>query len=97
MLNLVFNLYLLREKGLELCSALQLRGNTEAKELPFIPAFLFYVGEEGGVLLTKRRPFLSQALSNPTARYKLLHCVQVQICAIAPYIFKFGLSRYGSR
>ena len=86
MLNLVFNLYLLREKGLELCSALQLRGNTEAKELPFISAFLFYLGEEGGVLLTKRRPFLSQALSNPTARERLLHCVQVKFDAIAPQV-----------
>ena len=41
-----------------MCSALQLRGNAEAKELPFISAFLFSLGEEG-VLLTKRRPFLS--------------------------------------
>ncbi|MFC2345163.1 hypothetical protein, partial [Campylobacter sp.] len=56
-------------------SALQLRGNAEAKELPFISAFLFYLGEEG-VLLTKRRPFLSQTLSNPTAREKLLRCAQ---------------------
>ena len=37
-----------RGKGLELCSALQLRGNAEAKELPFISAFLFSLGEEGG-------------------------------------------------
>ena len=49
---------------------------SEAKELPFISAFIFSLGEEG-VLLTKRRPFLSQALSNPTAREKLLRYAQV--------------------
>ena len=27
----------------------------------------------------ERRPFLSQALSNPTARERLLHCVQVYL------------------
>ena len=30
-----------------------------------------------GALLKKRRPFLSQALSNPTVRYKLLRYAQV--------------------
>ncbi|WP_298057806.1 hypothetical protein, partial [uncultured Campylobacter sp.] len=29
-----------------------------------------------GILLTKRRPFLSQALSNPTARERLLRYAQ---------------------
>ncbi len=51
MLNLVFKFdtmlesifFLLRGKGLELRSALQLRGKAEAKELPFF----FYLGEEG--------------------------------------------------
>ncbi len=52
-LNLVlctklFAQFLLRGKGLELRSALQLRGNAEAKELPFISAFFFSLGEERG-------------------------------------------------
>ncbi|WP_299029186.1 hypothetical protein, partial [uncultured Campylobacter sp.] len=46
---------------------------------------------------TKRRPFLSQALSNPTAREKLLHCVQVKFGAIAPHVFKFAFLWCGSR
>ena len=75
-LYIKFNLFLLRGKGLKLRSASQLRGKAEAKELPFISAFIFSLGEEG-VLLTKRRPFLSQALSNPTAREKLLRYAQV--------------------
>ena len=59
-------------------SASTRRGNAEAKELPFISAFLFsFLWERKGVLLTKRRPFLSQTLSNPTAREKLLRCAQV--------------------
>ena len=53
---------------LKLRSALQLRSVAEAKELPF--SFLW---ERKGVLLTKRRPFLSQALSNPTARSRWRH------------------------
>ena len=55
-------------------SASTRRGKAEVKELPF--SFLW---ERKGVLLTKRRLFLSQALSNPTARERLLHCVQVYL------------------
>ena len=50
---------------------LQLRGKAEAKELPFS-----FFRERKGILLTKRRPFLSQALSNPTARERLLRYAQ---------------------
>ena len=50
------------------------------------------LGEEG-VLLTKRRPFLSQALSNPTARSRRRHCFA---CAKRRK-FKFTFSRCGSR
>jgi len=55
MLNLVFKFdtmlesifFLLRGKGLELRSALQLRGKAEAKELPFS-----FFRERKGILLT---------------------------------------------
>ena len=57
--------------------------------------FFFFSGEEG-VLLTKRRPFLSQALSNPTAREKLLHFVQVYL-ALKRCVFKCTFLRCGSR
>ena len=87
---LYFNIliFLLRRKGLELRSALQLRSVAEAKELPF--PFLW--GRKGGLLRSvcsyeqsevERRPFLSQALSNPTAREMLLHFVQVKFDACA--------------
>ena len=59
---------------LKLRSALQLRSVAEAKELPF--SFLW---ERKGVLLTKRRPFLPQAFSNPTAREMLLRFAQVYL------------------
>ena len=71
-------------------SASTRRGKAEAKELPFVSTFLFSSGEEGGVLLTKRRPFLSQALSNPTAREMLLHYVQVYL-ALSRRKFKFDV------
>jgi len=35
-----------------------------------------FLWERKGILLTKRRPFLSQALSNPTARERLLRYAQ---------------------
>ena len=50
---------------------LQLRDKAEVKELPFS-----FFRERKGILLTKRRPFLSQALSNPTARERLLRYAQ---------------------
>ena len=62
-INLIF---LLRGKGLNcalLCSC-------EAKPTQN------FLWERKGILLTKRRPFLSQALSNPTARERLLRYAQ---------------------
>ena len=70
-------------------SASTRRGKAEAKELPFVSTFLFSLGEEG-VLLTKRRLFLSHALSNPTAREMLLHYVQVYL-ALSRRKFKFDV------
>jgi len=86
----IFNIliFLLRGRGLELRSALQLSKrveaqgeHSEAKELPF--SFLwerrFYLRSVCSYERSEveRRPFLSQALSNPTARYKLLRYAQV--------------------
>ena len=47
----------------------------EAKPKQKSSLFLFF-RERKGILLTKRRPFLSQALSNPTARERLLRYAQ---------------------
>ena len=96
MLNLVFNLYLLREKGLELCSALQLRGNTEAKELPFISAFLFYLGEEGGYYLRSVAP--SSPKPSPTPLHVRGCCTACRLnLTLSHRRFKFAFSRCGSR
>ena len=70
-LRLFFTLY--KGAGGLNCALLYSCERSEAKELPFVSTFLFSLGEEG-VLLTKRRPFLSQALSNPTAREMWRHC-----------------------
>ena len=52
--------------------------------------YLFsFLWERKGFLLTKRRPFLSHTLSNPTARERLLHYVQVLFGAYAPNVLKF--------
>ena len=53
--------------------------------------FFFFSGEEG-VLLTKRRPFLSQALSNPTARERLLRYAQFYL-VLERRKFKFDVFR----
>ena len=68
-------------------SASTRRGKAEAKELPFVSAFLFFLGGGRGfylrsvaflcvVLRTRncRRQTLSQTLSNPTAREMWRHC-----------------------
>ena len=68
----LFSFSVLSGKGLELRTALQLRAQ-RSKRAPFYVRFSLFMGEEGG-LLTKRRPFLSQALSNPTARSRWRHC-----------------------
>ncbi len=72
--------------GLELCFTV---ASKTSKIALFGIHFSFYFGRGRGFYLrsacsyerseVERRPFLSQALSNPTAREKLLHCVQVYL------------------
>ena len=84
----VYLIFLVKGEGAKLRSALQLSKrmqaqgeHSEAKELPF--SFLwerrFYLRSVCSYERSEveRRPFLSQALSNPTARYKLLRYAQV--------------------
>ena len=56
--------------------ALSIAANTSKAKSSLFSLFL---RERKGILLTKRRPFLSQALSNPTAREKLLRFAQVYL------------------
>ncbi len=76
----IFNIliFLLRGKGLELRSAC----NYEAKPKQKSSLFLFF--GRGGGSTYEASPFLSQALSNPTARERLLHCVQGLFGAVTP-------------
>ena len=61
------------------------------KQKSSLAIYLFsFLWERKGFLLTKRRPFLSQALSNPTAREMLLHYVQVYL-ALSRRKFKFDV------
>ena len=89
----MYLIFLVKGKGLELRSALQLSKRVqaqgehgEAKELPF-----YFLWERKGVLLTKRRPFLSQTLSNPTARSR------GAIALSRRTFFKFAFLWSGSR
>ena len=73
---------MLKEKGLELRSALQLRGKAEAKELPFVSTFLFFLGGGRGFYLRSACSCYrsdAETPTYPTAREMLLHCVQVYL------------------
>ena len=81
-------------------SASTRRGKAEAKELPFVSTFLFSSGEEG-VLLTvclQLRAKRSRASPLPLLSPLQPHCT-FKGCdrAVAPHVFKFAFSRYGSR
>ena len=63
-------------------SALQLRGKAEAKELPFVSTFLFFLGGGRGFYLRSACSCYrsdAETPTYPTAREMLLHCVQVYL------------------
>ena len=61
--------------ALQLSKIVQAQGEAKPKQKSSLlyPPFSF-LRERKGVLLTKRRPFLSQTLSYPTAREMWRHC-----------------------
>ena len=59
-------------------SASTRRGKAEARELPFVSAFLFSLGGGRGFYLRSVAPSATKPPTNPTARERWRHCFALQ-------------------